>query len=522
MDLEKLLSDQRSRRRDLLQLEKYVLGDQWDDGRGWTGPLPNGADNTIASDLVRRNFVQRNALKEVVTRHRDAVIGREPQWDLTTDTQRGTVKLREETIAAVLDWWDTNTVLGVLQTATARLLYAEEAAQKGEELRPAISPIRLFLRATSVNEAGIIPKRTTLAEALADIAVHACNPTIAGVLRNTDGDVIATRFEYVDEQNRHLIEVTGTGANLAALGLNVDATPDTLIVILANAAIDSQTARLPLAGRLLMHEMRREPLITEGARSQQKLINKTWTMLSHNMDVAGFTERTFLNAQSPGKWVGDDGNPTTPGDGKFVPEPLIVGAGASRHVVGLVEPSHDGTYRYATPSVQYRDPVPPDAFTKTTDAAYRALLEECKQLHVLLSADGNASGASRKQATADYLDSLGLTANAVQGAVRWLLGTTLRLAGVLMGSPDRFDALKPMAQARISVVQPTSEDIKATIAKRGALLISRETAMTEVGIEDPDAELERIEAEQAAEQTTQPEPEPQREPEREEEPPDGP
>lgn len=497
MDLDTLLSDQRSRRKDLLKTERFVLGDQWDDGRGWTGPLPNGPDSTVASDLVRRNFVQRNSLREVTTRHRDAVIGREPQWDLTVDSQRGKVKLREEAVAALVDWWDANNVLGVLQKAALRLLFAEEAAQKDEEPRPAVSPIRLFLRASSVNEAGVIPKRASLAEALGDIAVHACNPVVAGVLRNADGDQIATRYEYTDEARRHVLELTGTGANLAALGVPVDATSDTLIALMASGALLGEPARLPLAGRLLVHEMHREPLITESATSQQKLINKAWTMLSHNMDVAGFTERTFLNAQSPGRWVDSDGKPTTPGDGTFVPEPLIVGAGASRHVVGLVEPRADGTFGYAAPSVQYRDPVAPDAFTKTTDAAYRALLEECKQLHVLLSADSVASGASRKQATADYLDSLGLTANALQGAVRWLLGTTLRLAAVLMGAPDRYDALKPMAQARISVVQPTSEDTTATIAKAEAGLISRQTAMTEVGIEDPDAELARIKAESA-------------------------
>ena len=494
MDLSKLLSDQRARRRDLLRAEQYVLGDQWDEGRGWTGPLPKD-DGDTATDLIRRQFVQRNALKEVVTRHRDAVIGREPQWDLITDSKRGQVTLRREAVDALVTWWDDNAVLGVLQTAALRLLFAEEQARRGEELRPAVSPLRLFLRAASVNESGVIPRRATLTEALGDIAVHACNPVTAGVLRNVDGDPVATRYEYADELGRPVTEVTGVGANLAALGLPVEPTADTLIVLLAGGAVDGTPASLPLGGALLLHEMRREPLITPGAVSQQKLINKAWTMLGHNMDVAGFTERTFLNAQSPGKWVDDDGNATEPGVGKFVPEPLYVGAGASNHVVGVVEPKQDGSYTYASPSVQYRDPVDPTAFTKTTDAAYRAVLEECKQLHVLLSADGAASGASRRQATADYLDSLGLTANALQGAVRWLLGTTLQLASVLMRAPDRFATLRPVAQARINVIQPPSDDITATIAKRDARLISRETAMTEVGVEDPDAEVERINAE---------------------------
>lgn len=493
LTLDKLLTTQRARRQDLQQREEFTLGDQWDEGRGWVGPNPK--DDDTATDLIRPHFVQRNALKEVVTRHRDAVIGKEPQWDLTSADKR--VTLRKEAIDALVTWWDDNQALEALQEATLRLLFAQEKAAKGEVTRPAVSPIRLFLRASSVGPDGRIPHRKTLAEALGDIAVHAASPVNAGVLKNLDGDPIATRYEYTDETNQKRLEVTGVARNLASLGLDVTPTDDTLVLVMAGNQIEGEPVAYPLAGRLLVHEMTREPLITPGAVSQQKLINKAWTMLSHNMDVAGFTERVFLNAQSPGRWVDENGNPSEPGEGKFVPDPLFVGAGSTNHVVGLPEPRADGGYTYTSPNVLWRDPVDPETFLKTSDGAYRAILEECKQLHVLLSADGAASGASRKQATADYLDSLDPTARAVQGAVRWMLGTALRLAGVLMNEPERHDSLRPMSQVRITVVQPTPEDVKATIEKRDARLISRETAMSEVGIEDPDAEMERIKAEEA-------------------------
>lgn len=495
MNLDKLLTDQRARRKDLLRTERFVLGDQWDDGRGWTGPHPDGDDTTTA--LIQRQFVQRNALKEVATRHRDAVVGKEPNWNLTS-ARPGRKQLAKEAVAALVQWWDANDVLAELQTATLKLLYAEEQARKNEELRPAVSPLRIFLRASSVNEQGVIPTRTNLSEALADIAIHACNPVTAGVLRNADGDVIATRYEYQDESTgQAMLEVTGVASDLAALGLDVTPSEHTIVAVLRGGSIEGEPTRLDLGGRLLLHEMRRrEPLITPAAVSQQKLINKAWTMLSHNIDTGGFVERTLLNAQLPGRWVDENGNPASPGEGTFTPEPFKVGAGAVNHVTGVPIERQDGSIDYKDPSIIYRDPVPPETFLETASKAYEALLVECKQLHVLLSADGAASGASRRQATADYLDSLGLTAVQVQGAVRWVLGTVLRLAGVLMGDPDKYDDLDASAQARISVIQPTSEDIAASILKKDAKLISRETAMGEVGVEDPDAELEIIRREE--------------------------
>ncbi|HEX7039603.1 MAG TPA: hypothetical protein VF202_05790, partial [Trueperaceae bacterium] len=435
-------------------------------------------------------------LREVATRHRDAVVGREPAWSLVPDRERGLKQLTTEAEDALTAWWDANGVLAALQEATLRLLFAEESSRGDEPPRPAVSPLRLFIRSSSVGEDGRVPKRGSLGEALADIGIHACTPANAGVLRDADGDPIATRYSYRDETGAMLTELTGTGANLARLGLDVDATSDTLIVILNGNTPVGEPVAYPLGGALLMHEMRREPLITPAAIMQQKLINKAYTMMSRNVDVAGFVERTFLNAQAPGRWLGEDGQPTEPGKGTWTPDPLYVGAGATNHVVGVIEPREDGTYSYASPSVVYRDPVSPTAFTLTIEQAYRAVLEEAKQLHVLLAGDATASGESRKQAMSDYVDSLTTTAAQVQGAIRWLLTTSLRLAAVLINAPGRFDAFRVTASARIRVVQPTSEDQQATLAKYEAGVLSLETTLAELGVEDPTAEMNKLNATQ--------------------------
>src|SRR5690606_35647935 len=123
---------------------------------------------------------------------------------------------------------------------------------------------------------GVIPKRRSLEEALGDIRVHAAAPYTAGVLRDSDGEPIATRYAYADEDGNAREEITGVARDLRALGVDVDG-PDQNTVILVRDATSGtviDSASYDLNGELLMFEMRREPLIKSSSISLQKLINK--------------------------------------------------------------------------------------------------------------------------------------------------------------------------------------------------------------------------------------------------------
>lgn len=501
MTITQLIDDQVTRRADLQALERYILTDQWAAGDGWTGPNPidlsTGTTSSVLT-LIEREFVSRNILNEVITRHRDGVLAREPVWSVSREKGRKTQA--QEVEDAITAWWDSSGIPSVLQEAVRALLYARESSNTSEAPRPARSPIRLYIREKSVID-GRVPKRSTLAEALNDIGLHAAAPYAAGVLRNLDGDAIGTHYEYSDDDNNPIREITGVAADLRRYGAKIpDGTPDAATVVLLTHATGGQPIEEPayyeLGGRLLMHELTREPLITTSAIQQQKLINKSFTMMGHNMDIAGFTERTLLNAQMPGHWVDDGGATVSPEDGqRFVPDPLFVGAGATNWFSGLPTVDGSGVTRYETPSIVYRDPVPPEAFTATIEAARLAVYEEAKQLHVAISGDAAASGRSRVQAANDFVASLELTAREVERAVRWALETAVALASVLMGAAGRYDVVRVVAEARLAAVQPTAEDVQSEIAKFSAGLVSRESAMSGVGVEDVDAELAKIESE---------------------------
>lgn len=507
IDLTTLVSDQSRRRGDLQALERYIFSDQWASGDGWTGPNPVNLDTKTESSvltLIERKFVSRNILEEVITRHRDGVIGMEPHWTLGTDQSRGFKTLIKEAETALTTWWDETGVHEQLQEAVKTLLYAGETSRRGEPPRAAYSPLRVFIRSVSVGPDGTVPRRSSLEEALGDIRVHAAAPYLAGVIRNSDGDAIATRYVYSDDEGNAREEITGVVGTLRRYGFErlVSGFQDeqtAVLVLEATGLALVDSAAYDLSGQLLMFEMAREPLVKASSISMQKLVNKAWTMASHNLDVAGFTERTLLNAQMPGRWVDADGNAVAnPEDGvRFVPDPLFVGAGATNWFSGIPQVDADGNVRYTTPSIQYRDPVPPEAFTQTYDAAREAIYEEVKQLHVLISGDATASGRSRAQATNDFVASLELTGSQVARATRWVFTTVLALASVLMGQPRKYVALRPTVTPRLAAVQPSSEDVTAAIAKRDAGLIATQTAMSEVGVEDVDAEAKLIASERA-------------------------
>ena len=64
--------------------QKFYQGDHWQDGAGWSGPMPE-PEHPLFRDLlleIRRGFVSKNTISEVVKRHVAGVLGREPAWSL--------------------------------------------------------------------------------------------------------------------------------------------------------------------------------------------------------------------------------------------------------------------------------------------------------------------------------------------------------------------------------------------------------------------------------------------------------
>lgn len=482
----------------------FYEGDHWQDGDGWIGPKPAESDENAESvwNEIAEGFVSKNAVKEVVGRHADAVVGQEPDWNLTVrrplkqDEEPNTSEqaLIEEANAVLVEWWDKRKVFSEIQEAVRVALRGERAC------------VRLYvpqgLTEAVEGEQGTVRIPTgTLAESFERLFLEVVEPNRGAIEPDPDTQMKIGAYLFTDKDN--LGTKPDEAQNFAELHY-LDDMKRAVIRRVGEGEGQDVGIALDLNGHIAFYELRLDPFITEQIRSNNKLLNMALTMLARNVVLGGFLERILLNAQLPGSWID---NPDKPGTKMFAPAEFRVGAGSTNALAGL--PIYGDSARpgvvtgYASPSVVYRDPVPVDSFLETKAEAYRNILEEVKQLHALIAGDATASGESRKQASKDFVKSLRKTVAAVNDLGRWLIETSLAMAANFSGQPARFAELRGTFACNVDADVVTDSDIDQAIKLKDADLLSSESAMMRVGVDDPAAEMAKIQVERDA----QPEPE---------------
>lgn len=463
-------------------------GDHWQGGAAWTGPAPASTDKAASEVMTRiqREFVSSNVIAEVIERHANGAIGREPQWgyalrqplvegdEPTTQEQA----LIDEAEAAMTSWWDQRNIIGVLQESIATAVVYGRAV------------LRLFVPPATV-EGGVIQRQPTLADALNLIWLDWLAPEQAGVSRDKATMQACGVYVYTNDDKKEVAEVTFIDEGT------------TVVRTLEGEAVTGET-RLPLMGHLLMIEITCKPIISLSMQQMQKALNMTLTMLQHNIVISGFVERVISNAMMPFDEVDD---PENPGKKKRVYKPYEIGPGKTTNLVGIPLREKDGmTERitgYSNPSVQWKEPSAVETFVATDAALYRRMLNECKQLHALLSGDAVASGESRKQALLDFAMSLGPTATAIKHLVRWVLEAALALAANFAGRTSAFDSLRADVTPRLWLGSLSSEERNFLLAAYEKGAISHDLFLSLIDVDDVDAEKARIAAEQEAKQINQ-------------------
>jgi hypothetical protein len=452
---------------DLEEHRDFFAGDHWRAGAGWIGPQPAPSD-TATWAAIARGFVSTNKAREIVQRHAGAVIGKEPAWAFTvarplqegeepTSDEQARI---EEAGAAITVLWDVRGLLGALQEATQTLLYGGRAC------------LRLYVPRGLLTH-GRIPEGD-LAASFGRIYLDTPLPEQATVATDPNTQQQAGIYSYRDVNDDGV--ATGDRVEL----VYVDDQGQTIITILG--ATEPQRADpLDLGGRLTIYAMEATPLITPSIIQHQKLLNLSKTMMGRNVVLGGLIARILFNAQIPESGELSWGGGTT---NVFVGTPSIDSQG---NVTG-----------YATPGYQREEPVPPDAFVRTSLDAYTSILEEAHQLHALIAGDATASGESRKQARADFEASLRSTITQVERAGRWLLETALAMAAAFSGQPGRYADLRASLSCRVDLGPVSTEEQAQTRENVAAGLLSEETAMGRIGVDDPAAEKMRVALDRAA------------------------
>lgn len=452
---------------------RFVRGDHWQAGAGWVGASLTTDHPSYAQFLadLQRLFVSQNLIAEGIERHRGGVLGKEPAWDLVPEAalpedeaewgaaEQATAALMAEADAALTSWWDRRGVLGVLARAVERLLYDD-----GPDGAHVV--LRLFVPRGALveTETGpVVPAAPDLAAALDLIWLDVPEPEQATLTRDDNTMQEAGVYAY-RRADRAWAEITYLD--------------DGQTVIRVTDGDTTYEQRFNLRGHLFHYQLARPTLLTAQVRQLQRLHNKALTMLSRNLDTAGFQQKIFVDASPP--------------SGSMEIGPL-----SAAFIQPSVSRTELGEERIGSPSLHVIEPVSVETFTDSLTTTRLALMEELDQLHTLMSGDATASGKSRQQALADFLLSLRETKREVEGAIRWLLETALALAAIFASEPGRYDALRAEAECRLDLGPIDPETMRVVTELVDKKMMSRERGMGQLGIDDPQAELSRIATESA-------------------------
>ncbi|NJK45031.1 MAG: hypothetical protein HC933_12770, partial [Pleurocapsa sp. SU_196_0] len=475
-------------------IRAFLSGDHWQDGAGWSGPRPKFAagDTKGAEEAARvlneiqRTFVSQNLIGECAVRHADSVatepsVGVSLRRELGTDhsgtpeqpTDEEKARMREAN-AAITAWMDARDLMRHVHTAVKHTVSTGRGV------------LRLFIpaSATEVDATGarFVP-RATLEEVITRVYLHAPDPESAGVTVDIDGNPQYAYLYFKDLEDKTRLELQYTEGQRTVIAIEGQ-----------DGAY--QEVQYPLAGALLTYEMTRASLFTPQVVSLQKLINKVHTMLSRNTDTAGFLERTIENGVPPGHEEQDPNRPNDPDARVFIRTPYQTGAGVTNFLAPYVFDDGKGNKVAIPARANFREPVSVNTFVDSIENTERAFYKEVKQLHVLLSGDASSSGRSRQQAMNDYRSSLRPTVDALNGAMRWLFNTVLRLGAHFAGDAERFAGLRAVATTRPEVTFVDGDEIRTLIEMHAAGLISRESAMLATQrVTDPQAERAALKTE---------------------------
>lgn len=498
-----------------LAARKYIAGDHWQFSNAYIGPKNIGSRSlgvSIGQALaeIKRGQVTQNVIKEVLQRHLAAVVGREVQWNVTVARplkQGENPKTEEqeaidEANAAYIDWWDKRK--GLIQFSEA----GESLLATGRGHFRMFVPKGLLApktdEVTGKQIVGLKKPPKTLQEAFGRIYFEACEPGTAGIdvdretmdeigvylktVRIDGKDVTRVELYFIDQDdNLTTFRVLSDDAALTP-SRNTDGT-----IIDGRKDIVEEGVQ-NLGGHLPIIEIRRDPLITSQVQQLQSYLNLGHTMGARNTVAAGFRERIVLNAAAPKEVIKDE----ITGKETLVPMALPIGGAGVTHLTGISVKDKDGIRKFEKPDVLIKDPSGVENFIGTKEMAYAAILQQCHQMHALISGDATASGESRLQARADFAASVRPTKTQLDAAGRALFEAALAWAANMIGQAERYSGLRVSFDCRLDT-GPLSSDEQAQIRSNAeGGYISYSTARTLLGVEDPDAEAAAIEAEELA------------------------
>ena len=470
--------------------------DHWQGGDGLSAPLPDAADPSAPTytAALERTFVVEDCIGDVVERRRNGLLGKEPHWTFEREGAEGDAadgdaaeatedEALESVTSAVAEWWDTVGAHDVLKR------FADGLAVEGRAYLRLHVPHGLL----TWGEDGV-PRVTAAgpAEALRLIALEHLGPDQAGLrvdpFTRLPLGVVAFAVDAEPDPVRPAEVAADAPAVAYELTYPASTTPGAPTVLRHIAAegaaggAEGARAEFDLRGTLLLFEGRARPLVDEHMRRNQRDLNTARTMLAISNHKAGFPELHFINIKPP---------TTTEVDAEGARVEVPTGYTSGPGQVGFWATYEDENGKPGPGSVVRFGPVENENLRASAEVARAALYRRAKQMHALALLGADLSGEAMIQGQGEYLLDLMNAKAEVDRAGKWLLETAWALAENPAGAAVSVD-LRAVFDCRVNAGPLSSAMRQQVLAEFGAGLISRETAMSLLGVDDVEAEEARL------------------------------
>lgn len=477
-------------------------GDFWQHGELWIGP--RGSDEAWQAKIraaIERQHVPGGAVLEAIGNFVHGLLGKQAHIQAVplepaeegSEAEARQKQEADELVEQLSVWWDRVRLWTLMRLVAARSRWAGWGS-----LRLRIPPGRLVR--SEGEDGGVVlrlPRFSSFAEALAAIDLSAPEPEHCVVIEHADTQQRAAIFHYT-------VDPSGEGQEQEKrVEIWYQDGDDTVLRLLTEGDGEVQSERYPWGGRLPISELDGELLVTEPVRRTEAAYMAAQTNIMRAIESSGFRERYTTNAEPAGIWL-----PTPPenigptptvtddrGNTLYLhPLPRALGAGITTDLVGIVtERTADGEKR-ATPGIEFADPVDPEPLIRAAEYWRGRVLQLCYQGHLAMSGRGEASGYAYEQSRAAYAGDLDAHVDPTERAITETLEAAVVMGESMMDSPprylERFRLIVTVVPDPGPVSSAAQQEIRANVE---AGLLSRPSAMAQIGVDDVAAELDAIE-----------------------------
>ena len=361
----------------------------YDGTRLWeTAILPKieieSESDRLVIERARRLFQVANKCREIVVRHRNALIGTDPSWYFVNQSgdkeEGGMAGNLAETLRRLQQQW--------LRMSIGRYENHIDPVAKAIDdcLTTGYGYLRLWSPAKYRNSPNLVQR----------VGLHSPNPNSVNVINDDDGFV--ERIEYYFSRGKlNLIEVQ----ELTTDGMTRFHWENEKGQIIPMDDAGTEEIVLNLGGRFSVFEIKHAPLINETLKAAQNALNHALTMVPVNIEFAGFLMQIVANGLPPGEYQEINGKQV------FVAnQELLFSPGRTNYIAGLPKYDDAGNVEeYTTPQVTTHEPVDISPLIEAFKLFSSVMYESSNQSHIL-SQDLILSGVSRQQARSDFKSNL--------------------------------------------------------------------------------------------------------------------